>query len=500
MSLLPDSIRRLQNAEELLSTFRSLSVCNVCLLRIAGETSPHRIRDSDQLLMALAGADGLDVKPLDVKPLGEAPCPCCFSVLQSDFCSEEFLKKVIDFVKTSGYTMNTFWCSLTLPNAADIRMRAFDEHWDQTCMDNSDARVRSRLSVKDAWKAIVTPVLSSAFAAKWIGHEGLEINLQIDHPEMDDECDPLISHFPKSFQEKRGPDGKMKRVVTRHALENLLKTVSSSEFKDLVKFPPKPLSQPATLTAITCLPCPVYVGGRYLKYSRNISQTPWFIEEERKGDISVEELICRKICDKFEAQSWRFMTSGREDIDVKCLGDGRPFGVELIGAKIAAASETDMQNLEDDINLNTDIAVRYLEVVSRSDMQIIKKGEEEKTKTYVARCQVDRVVTEQDIALLNSHQELSIKQKTPVRVLHRRANTERRKVIHTLSAKLLDSTGQFRLLLKTQAGTYIKEFIHGDFGRTEPSISSLLGQETECEELDVTAVDLVWPPSRQMIQ
>ena len=38
------------------------------------------------------------------------------------------------------------------------------------------------------------------------------------------------------------------------------------------------------------------------------------------------------------------------------------------------------------------------------------------------------------------------------------------------------------------AGTYIKEFVHGDLGRTSPSIGSLLGSEADILQLDVTQV------------
>jgi len=37
---------------------------------------------------------------------------------------------------------------------------------------------------------------------------------------------------------------------------------------------------------------------------------------------------------------------------------------------------------------------------------------------------------------------------------------------------------------------YIKELISGDGGRTKPSLSELLGTETEVKELDVVDVDI----------
>lgn len=52
----------------------------------------------------------------------------------------------------------------------------------------------------------------------------------------------------------------------------------------------------------------------------------------------------------------------------------------------------------------------------------------------------------------------------------------------------------FNLRLRTQAGTYVKEFVHGDLGRTRPSVGSLLGCRTEILQLDVLEVHIDdWP-------
>ena len=44
------------------------------------------------------------------------------------------------------------------------------------------------------------------------------------------------------------------------------------------------------------------------------------------------------------------------------------------------------------------------------------------------------------------------------------------------------------ICLLASAGTYIKEFVHGDLGRTVPSIGSLLNSEADILQLDVTNV------------
>lgn len=45
----------------------------------------------------------------------------------------------------------------------------------------------------------------------------------------------------------------------------------------------------------------------------------------------------------------------------------------------------------------------------------------------------------------------------------------------------------------TQAGTYVKEFVHGDFGRTKPSVGDLIGAEVDILALDVISINLDWP-------
>lgn len=48
-----------------------------------------------------------------------------------------------------------------------------------------------------------------------------------------------------------------------------------------------------------------------------------------------------------------------------------------------------------------------------------------------------------------------------LQVLHRRANLTRPRTIFSMAAKPIPGTNCFALALCTQAGTYIKEFVHG---------------------------------------
>ena len=60
----------------------------------------------------------------------------------------------------------------------------------------------------------------------------------------------------------------------------------------------------------------------------------------------------------------------------------------------------------------------------------------------------------------------------------------RQRFVSALTATLVDGY-HFRLRLTTQAGTYVKEFVHGDFGRTKPNLNILFGRFVDILELDV---------------
>ena len=61
---------------------------------------------------------------------------------------------------------------------------------------------------------------------------------------------------------------------------------------------------------------------------------------------------------------------------------------------------------------------------------------------------------------------------------------ERHRVIHALRAERINA--HWLLVdLETSSGTYVKEFIHGDMGRTVPHFGMLLRGTTDIIQLDV---------------
>ncbi|XP_060199899.1 uncharacterized protein LOC132628171 isoform X2 [Lycium barbarum] len=251
------------------------------------------------------------------------------------------------------------------------------------------------------------------------------------------------------------------------------------------------VSKPCCLN-IHCCRSSIYLGGRYLKYSRNVSQTRWVIDDERMGEASVEEIVGGAILPVFQGDNYKFHAAGREDIDVRMLGTGRPFLVEIQNAR-QVPSEALIKEIERKINCleSQYVRVKNLRAVGSKGWDLMREGESEKQKQYAALVWISRPVSNEDLETISSLKELKVAQNTPIRVLHRRSPLERERIIHWMKVERISGSSQYLLLhLCTQAGTYIKEFVHGDLGRTQPSIGSILGCRTEILQLDVTDVKM----------
>ncbi|MFA4907999.1 MAG: tRNA pseudouridine(54/55) synthase Pus10, partial [archaeon] len=237
---------------------------------------------------------------------------------------------------------------------------------------------------------------------------------------------------------------------------------------------------------------PVFLFARYGKLERGLPQTRWDCAKCRgKGcgecngtgkrhAESVQELACIPAEREFDAEGSRFHGAGREDRDARMLGTGRPFVIELLSPKRRMAG---LKLLEGKINESAKgkIRVSGLRASDRSELLEVKSGEFQ--KTYEARVEfgeeIPREKLEKACAELSGKELL---QNTPNRVMHRRANLERKRTV--IYVKVKEFSGKSALLeIRAEHGTYIKEFVSGDEGRTKPNLSELLGVPAFVSEL-----------------
>lgn len=245
----------------------------------------------------------------------------------------------------------------------------------------------------------------------------------------------------------------------------------------------------------------VFVEGRYKKLTRDLPQTVFFCPEcrghpRRRRDCqkcegfgkltrdSVQELVGWVVGKAFQTRKHKFHGAGREDIDVRMLGDGRPFILELIGPR---TSDVDLAELEAEINRRNAgrLEVVGLHWTEKERVRVLKEGKF--AKEYRARVAVDRTPDPARIAGLCGRR-LEVAQKTPSRVAHRRADKVRERWVEYRSVDPTED-GFLEVTVVTEHGTYVKEAISGEGGSTTPSLGELLGDVTcRCEELDVIAI------------
>ena len=264
---------------------------------------------------------------------------------------------------------------------------------------------------------------------------------------------------------------------------------------------------------------PLYLLGRYCKFARDVPQSEWTINNPhdtnndgnsnnpsrggvRKGRNSVEEILVQAAREVFSCASAAMHACGREDIDVRMLGNGRPFVLQLLQPSLtphyteseSIARLEALINEKRGLNCEGDISITGLARTEAEVWSSLQAVAEEKKKRY--RCVVwcaSPLSPSAPLSLraLSSQDEdeagrtcLKLSQLTPLRVLHRRSLLTRIRYAYNLRIQIINAHF-FVLDLTTSAGTYVKEFVHGDLGRTEPSISSMLGCACDILQLDV---------------
>jgi len=344
----------------------------------------------------------------------------------------------------------------------------------------------------------------------------------------------------------------------------------------------------------------VYIYGRYRKLERGIPQTRWPCRAckgrgcERcnhtglQYEKSVQDLVGNPMLEIFGGTEHAFHGMGREDIDVRCLGRGRPFVLEV---KEPQKRSFNAEKLAEIINeaAQGSVEVSSIRPSTRSEVVRIKDTPAEKSYTIrftlepmneaeyaVLTAPVD--MTKEDVqnrskkrrrqrrgdkgadrtkplettievppsgpseaelkamkkpelvALAETHglaksgkkdelierilaalppapavydlpddetilkiieglNGIKLAQRTPERVAHRRSDLIRKRTVFEAHSPFIEvnENGQreIEFTLRCESGTYVKETVHGDSGRTQPSVAALIKAKCNVVWLDV---------------
>jgi tRNA pseudouridine synthase 10 len=237
----------------------------------------------------------------------------------------------------------------------------------------------------------------------------------------------------------------------------------------------------------------LYVFGRYQKLGRGFPQSAWICRICRgagcphcdgRGKLyptSVQEIIARPLLRATGATKSSFHGGGREDIMARCLG-WRPFVIELVQP---LRRKINLRQAHRQINRSRRVQVKGLKFVQRATIRRVKSARLD--KTYLVHITFHKPIDPTKLAELRRLRGAVICQRTPMRVLHRRPDRLRRRLIKSIAVRLLGRK-RLELRIRAQAGLYVRELITGDQGRTSPCVAELLNNEPTQISLDVVRI------------
>ncbi|MBN2478325.1 tRNA pseudouridine(54/55) synthase Pus10 [Candidatus Micrarchaeota archaeon] len=234
---------------------------------------------------------------------------------------------------------------------------------------------------------------------------------------------------------------------------------------------------------------PMFIFGRYMKHSRMLSQSRWMCRHcggkgctrcSGRGKMyeSIEEIIGEAVRKQTGCGDYSLHASGREDVDVENYA-GRPFIMEITNPKKRDIKFKEMEDLGE-------TRLKSLRNVNRGWVELVANSHF--NKSYLAEVELEAEADEESIKRLEELKGREVLQFTPKRVAHRRALIERKRKI--LGIKITGiGKKTFECEIRTEPGTYIKELINGDEGRTKPNFSEILGINAVCRKLTVVGIE-----------
>ncbi|UCG70054.1 MAG: tRNA pseudouridine(54/55) synthase Pus10 [Thermoplasmata archaeon] len=242
---------------------------------------------------------------------------------------------------------------------------------------------------------------------------------------------------------------------------------------------------------------PLYIYGRYKKLIRGIPQTRWDCKAcwgkgcekcNNTGKIyetSVEELVAFEVMNATKGAEHSFHGMGREDIDARMLGNGRPFILEI---KLPIRRDLDLKKLEKSINSYTKGKVEVFNLRPSTKDEVVAIKEAKVPKTYEVEVEFKKRIKHEKLKeVVRAFKDRPIEQKTPKRVLHRRTDKIRKRMVIDIGIEVVDKKKAI-FKITGESGIYVKELIHGDEGRTNPSIADYIKAKCEIKSLDVIKI------------
>jgi len=306
------------------------------------------------------------------------PCTACFGLLQESRkpqnnhnLGDELLEKLA----TCSFEYRDLCFSFSLPPSIIIRQFSLWYWLQKQCRElegslNFQSEVPNVIEVKEALRWFLSSLVKkSCLSVEFNPQSEFTASFCCSHEETKEEYSflQLCIDDTKLENRKRRVEQKMVKPKENslHSIEKILELhVSKEKFLRYGQVPPSLVRNYISFEIIFQY-APIYIGGRYIKRDRSLSQTLWIIDGKRKTETSVEELLAKEIVPFFKAEGFKFHTAGREDADVRMLGTGRPFIFELSNPHRTSFPDNHFSTLAENINRNSRVGVIGLRRVSK---------------------------------------------------------------------------------------------------------------------------------------
>jgi tRNA pseudouridine synthase 10 len=232
----------------------------------------------------------------------------------------------------------------------------------------------------------------------------------------------------------------------------------------------------------------IFLKSSYKKLVKGIAQTKWRGLDSENTTPSIEKMLEEVLLPAYNGSGLKFHGAGREDVDVKMLGEGRPFIVEILEPRIR---NVDLKKLHLEFNRRFGDMVEIAEFqnAAYSEVPRLKLEAEIHKKSYRVVFETERKISEEELRELSERfTGTVVNQRTPLRVLKRRKDKVRRKVVYKAVFKRLENN-LYEASITCSGGLYVKELFHGDEGRTVPSVAGLLNTKIKIVEMEVTGIE-----------
>lgn len=154
--------------------------------------------------------------------------------------------------------------------------------------------------IKDVYKFILIRKISKATDAKFNVNSKTEISVETEYGNTRIECMELYDKCKNQFNLKS-----KQKFETIFGQPNVNKALTNLGIKGLLGFKLNKPDRSINIKAVTITNQSLYLVGRYNKYSRDISQTPWVVNDKVKRE-SLEEIISKELKKYIACESMSF--------------------------------------------------------------------------------------------------------------------------------------------------------------------------------------------------